>query len=357
MGGLGNQCRTNSDCNAGMACEGYAASFYNASSDRDFPETMGTCVIREAAAPPDPNDAFVITPVQPKINIALPNLSFKQLQVENDDGGKYITVPWIAQYIAAVYRWAVPFGAVLAVIIMMIGGMIWMTSGATGSITKAEGMITNAAIGLILLVGSYFILNLVNPDLVRLTALRVDLIARENLTLEEEPEEVNGQVSGDIVEVAGTNIKNIPSKDSGPQTIDRTLLSKLNVAAFRLSDDGIELWVTSGYRSEEKQRALITKNCDDPKNSKSCKPPTCMLYRGPQSCPHTTGNAIDVWGAKNGRQCISQRKCDTKNPANDPCRQNDCQAKVIQAMRAAGFCNWQREAWHFESTPMSNPCT
>lgn len=124
----------------------------------------------------EPSD-FQFSPVQAKLQIPIPNFRFSDISVKKLGGGvQVVDIPWIGEYLAAIYRWAVPAGAILAVIIIMIGGVIWLTSAGAERLSTAKTWITNAVIGLLLLVCSYVILNLINPDLARFKSLQVRII-------------------------------------------------------------------------------------------------------------------------------------------------------------------------------------
>jgi len=91
-----------------------------------------------------------------------------------------IDMPWLAEYISGVFRYAIPVAAVLAVVMIMIGGLQWLTSaGDAGRVGAAKKRIMNAVVGLTLLIGSYLLLNIVNPNLVLLPALRVRSVVME----------------------------------------------------------------------------------------------------------------------------------------------------------------------------------
>jgi len=75
----------------------------------------------------------------------------------------------IGDYISAFFNFAVPGTAILAVVMMMYGGVIWLTSGgSTERISQAKQYISGAISGMVLLLASYLILNTVSPDLVSL---------------------------------------------------------------------------------------------------------------------------------------------------------------------------------------------
>ncbi|MBI2483106.1 hypothetical protein HYV74_02910 [Candidatus Uhrbacteria bacterium] len=297
--------------------------------------------------------------MEPKIHFTPPEFSFSKAKVETPDGREtYVSLPWLAEYIGAFYRWLIPVGAILAVVIIMAAGLLWATSGGGGQIKTAQHWIQNAILGLLLLLSSYVLLQIINPELVRLPALRVQVATPIQISDDaEEPESVIGTEPGVSVPITGDNIRVRGAR------IDSGLLEPLQKAAKELAPQGIILSVTSGLRSLEDQKRQIAAKCKDPKDPKSCSVPVCMLKNGPSSCPHTTGRAVDAWGWKDGKQCRLQKECVTgsraiQSPSTEPCRNDPCQAAVIKAMQNAGFCSWLGEAWHFEypKPGMSQPC-
>jgi len=85
----------------------------------------------------------------------------------------------LAEYIAAVFRYALSIGGILATVMVVYGGAKWLlAAGDSGKISEAKSTITNAVLGLILLLGSYTILVTVNPEITRLRALKLPKVER-----------------------------------------------------------------------------------------------------------------------------------------------------------------------------------
>jgi|GEM_PF-6006244 len=82
----------------------------------------------------------------------------------------------LGEYIRLIYVWLIPVGAILAAVVIMIGGIVWLTSGGAERLSTAKQWIGNAIIGLLLLLLSYVILNTINPDLVRLQMPRTQIL-------------------------------------------------------------------------------------------------------------------------------------------------------------------------------------
>ncbi len=75
----------------------------------------------------------------------------------------------IGVFIQYMYRYSITFAGVLAVVMLIIAGFTWMTSGGNPErITSAKKRIAGSLMGLFLAIMSYSILNLLNPALVNL---------------------------------------------------------------------------------------------------------------------------------------------------------------------------------------------
>lgn len=78
--------------------------------------------------------------------------------------------PLITQYIKALYKFFVGIAGILAVFMITFGGVQWLFSGGNATkISAAKESIVGAIIGLVLAVGSYTILQTINPQLVKLS--------------------------------------------------------------------------------------------------------------------------------------------------------------------------------------------
>lgn len=83
--------------------------------------------------------------------------------------GEQASVTNYREYIRNFYRFSIGAGILIATVLIMIGGIMWTTSaGNPGRIDKAKDYITDSIIGVVLLLGAYTILSLINPGLVNL---------------------------------------------------------------------------------------------------------------------------------------------------------------------------------------------
>jgi len=81
-----------------------------------------------------------------------------------------------ADYLSTVYKLAITIGALIAVVMLVTGGVRYMLSESFTDIDKAKTRIKNALWGLLILVGSFLILYTINPNLLNFSALNQSLI-------------------------------------------------------------------------------------------------------------------------------------------------------------------------------------
>ncbi|HBV58058.1 MAG TPA: hypothetical protein DEB73_02230 [Candidatus Magasanikbacteria bacterium] len=119
-------------------------------------------------------------PIAPTLEIKIPTLQpFTTEGLEKPDAEGNIYFPFIGQYIVGIYKWMLLVAGIIATIMIILGGFTYLTSG--GNATQAgagKERITSAIFGLILLLGSYMLLYLINPGLVEFRSLKIKVIER-----------------------------------------------------------------------------------------------------------------------------------------------------------------------------------
>ncbi len=105
--------------------------------------------------------------------------------VENGvSGAASSAVRGLADYISRVYVFMIGIVGMVAAIMMIVGGFQYITSaGNTGKMSAAKKRIADAFIGLVLALGSYVILNTLNPQLVNLKPLTTSEVHRTTTIL------------------------------------------------------------------------------------------------------------------------------------------------------------------------------
>jgi len=118
----------------------------------------------------------------PDLSVSIPGMD-KLEAVKCDAENTNCSIPWIAQYIGALQRYAIAIIGILAVIVLMMGGVIWLTAGGNQTrISEAKTLITGSLTGLVLVLASYLILYTINPDLTVLKNINISYIAKEDMT-------------------------------------------------------------------------------------------------------------------------------------------------------------------------------
>ena len=115
--------------------------------------------------------------------------------VETEDGVQLCEINWIGTYIAGIYRYGISLAAVLAVVMVMVGGFVWLSSaGSPDRIKTAKSIIGSAFAGLLLALFAFVILNTINPRLVSLDPLQIQSIKNvEPEVSEDAPVEISGE--------------------------------------------------------------------------------------------------------------------------------------------------------------------
>lgn len=101
------------------------------------------------------------------LNVKFPGLPVINCIKSDGKAAEYAYIGTFGDYLVKFYQWFAGAAGVLAVFMMMFGGFQWLTAaGNAGRIGQAKETITGAIVGLILLLGSYVLLNTISPAFV-----------------------------------------------------------------------------------------------------------------------------------------------------------------------------------------------
>ncbi len=122
-------------------------------------------------------------PIAPQLQISIPTIQpFTTVGIKKTDSEGNIYIPFIGQYIAGIYRWALLVAGIIAAIIIMFGGFMYLTAAGNAERARAgKDRITGATLGLLLLLISYSILYVINPDLVSFNSLKIKVFERKEV--------------------------------------------------------------------------------------------------------------------------------------------------------------------------------
>ncbi|MEI6575097.1 MAG: pilin [Bacteroidota bacterium] len=122
----------------------------------------------------------ILPPVNFTPQVTIPGSNF---QAGTDITLTEKSTTYIGQYVSAFYNYAMGIVGILAVIVLMIGGIIWLTSaGNPSKITQAKDLMIGSITGLVSLLISWILLNTVNPDLIKFKITKIGQIDETNLS-------------------------------------------------------------------------------------------------------------------------------------------------------------------------------
>jgi D-alanyl-D-alanine dipeptidase len=308
----------------------------------------------------------------------------------------YITIPWIAELIAWMYSYGIGIAGIIAVVMVMVGGFMWILSGGDARhVQQAKSYITSSVVGLVLVMTAYMILRFINPSLVNLSTLYIE-IPKAAVQLGQFPQCVLDTNKIPNLKKFGTssychdytdttkfiNLRTDYQTKLAPQIqVPRgqyTSYATPKLAAGLLRLKGLlekdeRLVITNTTRSLDTQSKLC--NCWEsykatnytscPSNCSSCAkatPPKCY------STGHGSGNALDIYlKGKNstigtldcGRidmkyncsKYITSSKAKKQAENAGLCKKYDylakCQNRLHDLMIKAGFKGISNEWWHY----------
>jgi len=92
-----------------------------------------------------------------------------QIPIPSTGGTQTASFTDFGAYMRTVYQFIIGAVGILAVMVIMWAGFLWMTArGNAEQVGRAKGYIGGAILGLVLTLGSFFILNIINPKLVEM---------------------------------------------------------------------------------------------------------------------------------------------------------------------------------------------
>jgi hypothetical protein len=118
------------------------------------------------------------------IKLSTPTSTNSHLVAISSNGNYTYEIPWIAEYIQGIYTYGLDIGGILAALMLMAGGLLWLISGGDASkVTQAKELITGSITGLIILFSSYIILTQINPNLTLLPSISLGNIKKAEFQL------------------------------------------------------------------------------------------------------------------------------------------------------------------------------
>lgn len=261
----------------------------------------------------------------------------QEVNCTGEDGSGECQIPWIAEYINGVYQYGFGIGGILAAIMLMAGGLMWLVSaGDASKITQAKDLILGSIVGLMILSTSYLILTMINPDLINMKPLKIGQIKKLEPIIDGSDSNSNAADTC-INEAELKNISNLVTTSAQTPSLSSDAYIGLEKAIEEAKKQGVELYITSAFRTDAHQQQLW-----EDALAKHGDPDTAARYVArPGSCGgHRNGSAIDV--------CIkSGSSCGKINADNAEASDSDI-LKLQDIMKKAGWLRYCGEWWHFQ---------
>lgn len=159
------------------------------------------------------------------------------------------------EYLNFIIKFTIGFSAVIAVVLIVLGGIEYMGSDAFTTKEEAKGKITRAITGLLLALGGFLLLNTINPNLVN---LKLNIV-NQKITVEEitdSGEIIQIQYPGNVGECPASCVKlkgvggiDVPYESKGDSVVSplkgslQSLVSSMNANA--ISWTVTEAWAPS----------------------------------------------------------------------------------------------------------------
>lgn len=157
----------------------------------------------------------------PNIKVTIPGMEPLQ-NIQCEEGS--CNIPWLGQYIAGLQNYAIGIVGVIAVIVLMIGGIIWLTAaGNNHQIEQAKKLIGGSIVGIVIVLSSYLILYIVNPRLTVFNPLQIASVPRVDLEeiLPITYQEITGS---EPIEAFGPEMMTLIKKVAGERNLDPCFL-------------------------------------------------------------------------------------------------------------------------------------
>ncbi|MCE9586161.1 hypothetical protein K8R04_02485 [Candidatus Uhrbacteria bacterium] len=159
---MGGRCTTSADCNTGTTCVGDRISGMTCSG------------VPDSAAAAEAPAEVPFTPITPNLGVPIPGA--ESLTAPTREGG-VVVVSFLAQYINSVYRYLTGIILVIAIVMVVYGGFLYLVGSAgVGSIQRGKQIITDAIMGMVITLAAFAILNTVNPATTNLKVLNIPFV-------------------------------------------------------------------------------------------------------------------------------------------------------------------------------------
>jgi hypothetical protein len=143
----------------------------------DSPLITGGTSSTSASTPGAAPAAVPFTSITPKLGVEIPGLTLSPAI----KAGETVSLPFLAQYINAAYRYMVTIVLIVSIVMVVYGGFRYLVGASMGDIKAGKKIIMDALGGMLIVLGAYMILNTINPNTLNLKVLSLEFVQFEDL--------------------------------------------------------------------------------------------------------------------------------------------------------------------------------
>lgn len=217
----------------------------------------------------------------------------------------------LTMYINAFYRYAAAAAISFAIVLIMIGGIQYTVGSAMGQIESGKKRMWNAVIGLVLVLSTTAILSFVNPDIVTLKPLALDVVKRVDYNISYR--QAKGSAAAPVNVESGLDLRSITwcGKDdvttdvcvseSGPDNVPvkdtfTSNLSGSNLVIEKAAVDALQQVLTAMYRFYGKAAVHVRQGYENPLTDAHTFFTTCVLSGECNTCdPFAAQPDLSPW--------------------------------------------------------------
>ena len=282
----------------------------------------------------------------PDFQIHIPGMEkLNKVECVLDGSGNYdCPVPWLGEYITGIYNYALAIAGILAALVLMAGGLIWLISGGDASkITQAKELIIGSITGLIILASSYVILIQINPNLVNFKLLSVRPINKLDFIENGSDSENNSAATRCFSEGNLVSINNMVNTSASDPRLIKGAADALKKAVDIAAKNNVKLYVTSANRTYAVQKKLWDAELKKHNGDETI---TRKYVAHPSKCQgvcygHCASLAVDI--------CIAGSTSCNHIGGSKNANYSDANTKKLEAiMIEAGWKRYSGEWWHFQ---------
>ena len=191
--------------------------------------------------------------IAPTLGVSIPGFGkFSDVNCNKDNPD--CSIPWIGEYIGATFKYSLIAIAILAIVVMMIGGVIWLTSGGNQErIGQGKEFVRNGILGVTLAFCAYLVLFLINSNLTILPPVKVAYIAKEDLPDAQEYKTIidsGGHVPPPKSNAPKSIVSVIIDTISGQKSVqvDQSIADVTKKTFQEIKNAGFNVYEAGGYR-------------------------------------------------------------------------------------------------------------